>query len=107
MEKKEDAFKLYIGLANDAGDANTNEIMYRTLQTANISTQEEEKEYKGKKVRVWNVSPDFVKMMYRSQHDFNLSFNVYAERDFILQRFRLFEPGIKKKAKHGRHKTHI
>lgn len=103
MEKKEDSFKLYIGLANDAGDPNTNEIIYRALQSADISTEFENKEYEGKKIRVWKVSSDFIKMMYQSQSNFKLFFNVYAERDFVLQRFRLFEPGIKKRARQGRY----
>ncbi|HOX11022.1 MAG TPA: hypothetical protein P5323_03390 [Candidatus Moranbacteria bacterium] len=89
---------IYIGIKNE-GDANTNEILYRALTDASLSTEHERKEYKGKPVNVWKVSSSFVKMLYKKQHDFNLLFVVYEEINFTLQLFKFLDPIVRKKAK--------
>jgi hypothetical protein len=89
---------LYIGIKGE-GDANTNEILYEALTNANISTEHERKEYKGKPVYVWKVNYAFVKMFYREQYNFKLLFVVYMEIKSTLQIWPLFDPAIMKKAK--------
>lgn len=92
---------IYIGI-KEAGDANTNEILYRALTDAALSTEHERKEYEGKPVDVWNVPSSFVKMLYKKQHNFKLLFSVYEELNSTLQLFELLDPVVRKKAKQAR-----
>lgn len=89
---------IYIGI-KDGGDANTNEILYKALTDANLSTEHERKEHKGEPVDVWNVPSSFIKMFYKKQHNFKLLFTVYEELNHTLQLFKLLDPVIRKKAK--------
>lgn len=93
----------FIGIKNE-GDANTNEILYRALEYASLSTEHERKEYRGKPVNVWNVPTSFIEMLYKKHHDFKLLFVVYEEINYTLQLFELLDPIVQKKAKIGRMK---
>jgi len=92
---------LYVGIRG-SGDANTNEIIYRALTEAGLSTELESKLYQKERIKVWKVNSGFVKMLYAREKDFKLKFIVYIELDFTLQRFRLMEPSVKKAAKRWR-----
>lgn len=93
---------IYIGIKGK-GDANTNEILYRALTDANISTEYEGKDYKGEPVDVWKVTSEFIKMFYKKQYDFNLRFVVYEEINSTFQLFTLLDPVMRKKAKQARY----
>ncbi|HOW60698.1 MAG TPA: hypothetical protein P5548_00720 [Candidatus Moranbacteria bacterium] len=89
---------IYIGIKG-GGDANTNEILYKALVDANLSTEHERKEYKGTPINVWKVTSSFVKMLYKKQHNFNLLFVAYEEINYTLQIFKFLDPIVRKKAK--------
>lgn len=94
---------IFIGIKRK-GDANTNEILNRAFIETGIlkDLYPEGKKFKGKKIDVWEVDSDFVNMLYAREKDFKLKFDVYIELDFTLQRFRLPDPRVKKKAKQMR-----
>lgn len=106
MGNKDDFFKLYVGMSRkfSPGDKNTNEIIHRALSDAGLSTEQVEKEYRGGKVFVWEVTSEFVRSLFSARHDFSLKFEVYSERKFTFQEYRLLEPAVKKSAKYGRYK---
>jgi hypothetical protein len=94
---------IFIGIKGE-GDANTNEILQRALIKRSFSTEVGGKDYKGKRVFVWEVDADFVNMLYVEEKDFILKFNVYIEIGYTLQIFNLLKPVIRKKARHGRYR---
>jgi hypothetical protein len=101
MRERISQFALFIGFEGDLDDANTNEIIYRIINDGRSSVSMEfvEKEYKGKNIPVLEVTRTFVENFYAKKYSFKLKFVVYAEINFVLQRFRLLEPGMKKRAK--------
>lgn len=103
MTKKNGSFKLYVGLKGNPGDPFTNEVIYDLLKKANISDEIVGIEYRGRNIQVWEIPSDFAKNLYNPRYSFPLFFIVYAERNFSIQRFRLFEPGVRKRAKYSRY----
>jgi len=101
MEKKKSQFTLFIGFEGDLNDANTNEIIHRIIDDgrSSVSMAFVEKEYKGENIPVLEVTRTFVENFYAKKYSFKLKFVVYAEINFVLQRFRLLEPGMKKRTK--------
>jgi len=91
---------VYIGIKNK-GEATTNERLYKALIAANISADPDpvRKEYNGEPIDVFLVTTDFVQMFYGKEKDFNLKFDVYIEKNYIMQLFPLLKPSIQKKAK--------
>ena len=98
MKKKKGRFALYIGFEGELIDGNTNEIIQRIMAdgTSSISMVFVGKEYKGEEILVLEVTRIIVERFYAKQENFKLKFVVYAEINYILQRFRLLEPGIRK-----------
>jgi hypothetical protein len=99
MKKKKGQFVLYVGLSGEPGDPVTNEIINDALLANNLSREDEWKEYKGKSVKVWQVTEGFVKNLYiakaKGTYSFDLLFTVYAEINYVFQKYRLREPGIR------------
>ena len=103
MEEKNSSFKIYVGLKNDPGDPFTNEVICDLLRKAKISDEVLGIEYRGKNIQVREITFDFAKNLYNTRYSFPLFFTLYVERNFSIQRFRLFEPGVRKKAKYSRY----
>ena len=100
---KECKSKLFVGLKGDPGDSFSNETIINALQSARLSTDYVNKMYKGKEIYVWEATPEFLKNLYIFRARNNaLRFEVYIEERFAFRKFRLFEPGVKKKAKFSR-----
>lgn len=106
MKKKKGQFVLFVGLSGEPGDPVSNEIINDALLASGLSRDFEGRIYKGEKVKIWQVTPEFVKNLYiakvQGTYSFDLLFTVYADINYIFQRFRLLEPGIKKRAKQVR-----
>lgn len=104
MKDKGERFKLYLGFKTDPPDPFTNQVIFEALRDANISTDHVVKEYKGKGIRVWVITPDFARNLYRSKMELPIFFEIYAEQNYTLQKYRLLERGTMKKAKYGKYK---
>lgn len=102
MIKKE--FRFYVHIKGEPADPFTNEAIWDALRCSDISTEFIQKEYRGKKIKVWEISSEFAKNLYRSKNKIPLLFEIFSERNFSFQRFRLFEPKIRKKANYSRKK---
>lgn len=100
---KECKSKLFVGLKGDPGDPFSNETIINALRAARLSTDHVNKTYKSKEIYVWEVTPEFLKNLYIFKAGNNaLRFEAYIEERFAFQKFRLFEPGVRKKAKFSR-----
>jgi hypothetical protein len=78
---------------------NTNEKIYEFFNEAGLSTDHEDKVYKGEHKRLFNVSSDFIKKLYACKDSLNLKFVVYCESKGTVKKFRLLEPSSQKKSK--------
>jgi len=94
---------LFIEIENE-GVGNTNKILHEFFIAADvfIDLTPEGKYYKGKDIKVWNLKPEYIKMLYKERHNFKLKFVVYAEINSTLQLYKLLEPVLQKKAKQAK-----
>ena len=104
MEDKVVHSTFYIGPTSELGDPRSNEIIVNALRDTGRSTDLVFKKYKKGNIRIWGPVPaGFVQDLYK-QYSPTLKFLVYCEHNYTLELFRLFEPGIRKKAKAERYK---
>lgn len=101
--KKDAGFKLYVKIKGEPADKETNEVIFNALRDANLSTDSVQKKYKDKKIDVFEVTMEFARNLYRAKISLPILFEIYSERNFSLQRYRLLEPMYMKKAKFMRH----
>lgn len=89
---------IYLGI-KDGGDKYTNTIVFPALGRENFSLKLEGEKYRGQPVCVWKVTSKFVKDLYAEEKNCCLKVVVYIKINDTLQRFRLFEPDVVRKAK--------